>query len=207
VFCCFDYHQSPRAGDRNRRGANLRHVLRLVISTHGQTLSKLPPERTNTICRPASSGKRPLNSAASPAAPAPSITHFSNSANLSIAKANHSSSIETILCFNCLVMESVRSPACATANPSARVNFVETRTASPAATPAAKHEAFFGSTPMISRLGLSACSTMAVPDSRPPPPTGTRIASQSGTCSRISNPYVPCPGGLDASKFFVLCPH
>ena len=32
-----------------------------------------------------------------------------------------------------------------------------------------------------------------MPASRPPPPTGTRIVSTSGRCSRISRPTVPCP--------------
>ena len=48
--------------------------------------------------------------------------------------------------------------------------------------------------------GFSALVATAMPDTRPPPPTGTTIVSTSGTASRISNPTVPCPAMILASS-------
>ena len=39
-----------------------------------------------------------------------------------------------------------------------------------------------------------------MPDTRPPPPTGTTIVSTSGTASSISKPTVPCPAMILASS-------
>ena len=36
----------------------------------------------------------------------------------------------------------------------------------------------------------------AAPAIKPPPPTGIMHASTSGTCSKISNPTVPCPARI-----------
>ena len=41
-------------------------------------------------------------------------------------------------------------------------------------------------------------TTVAIPASKPPPPTGTTIVSSRGACSRISSAIVPCPAMTDA---------
>ena len=48
-----------------------------------------------------------------------------------------------------------------------------------------------GSTPMTSTSGCISLIAIATPAIRPPPPTGTRTASTSGHCSRISSPIDP----------------
>ena len=90
-------------------------------------------------------------------------------------------------------MASVWRPASATANPSASVNRVATRTGASAASPAAKHAAFAGSTPMICKSGLSACNTVATPASNPPPPTGTRIGFGIGNLFQDFKSQRPLP--------------
>ena len=48
-----------------------------------------------------------------------------------------------------------------------------------------------GSTPIILTVGLISFAAQAIPEINPPPPTGTRIISASGSSSRISKAIVP----------------
>ena len=53
-----------------------------------------------------------------------------------------------------------------------------------------RHAACSGSTPTIAHVrACSALTTVPMPAIRPPPPTGTTIASTSGVCSRISSAH------------------
>ena len=53
--------------------------------------------------------------------------------------------------------------------------------------------AITGSAPMMQMPGRLPLAATAIPEINPPPPTGTTIASTSGTASKISSAMVPWP--------------
>ena len=56
---------------------------------------------------------------------------------------------------------------------------------------ASTHKTPVGSAAMIVMSGLRLFAAMEMPDIKPPPETGTMIASREGTCSNNSSPTVP----------------
>ena len=55
-------------------------------------------------------------------------------------------------------------------------------------------------TPITRTSGRTLLIASATPAMSPPPPTGTRMASMSGRCSRSSSPSEPCPATTRASS-------
>ena len=84
--------------------------------------------------------------------------------------------------------------------PSAIVIVVAAGSTHPDARLRAASSAFAGSAPWTARPGRSDVAAIAVPDRRPPPPTGATIASRSGTSSTSSSAAVPCPAITLASS-------
>mmetsp|Transcript_17211 Transcript_17211/g.42356 ORF Transcript_17211/g.42356 Transcript_17211/m.42356 type:complete len:417 (-) Transcript_17211:535-1785(-) len=157
-------------------------------------VSMLPPHRHTTTFLPASSGSLPAMHAAMPAAPAPSCTSFSHSTSRSSATEMSFSLTCARRSTRCRSTSKERGPTVGTARPSARVGpGISTRTGIPAAMAAAMEAQRSGSTPTIITLGLMVLTASAMPAMRPPPPTGTMMASTFFTSSRISSPTLPAP--------------
>ena len=57
-----------------------------------------------------------------------------------------------------------------------------------------------GSTPIILMLGFFNLAAAAIPETIPPPPTGTSNTSASGNSSKTSNAIVPCPSITSSSS-------
>ena len=85
------------------------------------------------------------------------------------------------------------SPGLLTAMPSAIVAPSWTRTGCPAASEAGTAAAASACTPTTRTGGSASLTATAIPDARPPPPTGTVIVRTSGHSSMISRPRVPWP--------------
>ena len=83
------------------------------------------------------------------------------------------------------------SPTSRTAVPSAMVLAEGIFTAWPASRAAVSEGAPAGSTPITRIFGLYSFAKVATPQARPPPPTGTRMVSTSGSSWTISMPMVP----------------
>ena len=85
-----------------------------------------------------------------------------------------------------------RSPS-ALRRPSAMVAGLRLGRMRPARNERAASSAPAGSTPITRMAGLSVLAATAVPLSSPPPPTGQRMRSRSGTCVSNSTAAVPWP--------------
>ncbi|KRY56555.1 Protein AAR2 -like protein [Trichinella britovi] len=129
-------------------------------------VSMLPPLNTMTIFLPFSSGSKPEINAAKPAAPEPSTINFS-------------------------VSNSPLQPNVGTAKPSASVGRRVTVVGFPAFIDSLKVWQLSAIAPTTCTDGRKDLTAKATPLIRPPPPTGTTIASKLPTCSTTSNPMVP----------------
>ncbi len=77
--------------------------------------------------------------------------------------------------------------------PSAIVVTRSRRCAVPAFIDGSRQAAPSACTPTMRTVGARWCRAVAMPEIRPPPPTGTTTVSASGQSSAISRPTVPCP--------------
>mmetsp|Transcript_12516 Transcript_12516/g.39556 ORF Transcript_12516/g.39556 Transcript_12516/m.39556 type:complete len:259 (-) Transcript_12516:673-1449(-) len=156
-------------------------------------VSMLPPHKMVTTFLPLSSGKVPARRAAMPSTPAPSTTIFCSSTMRKIARAIQRSDTQRTSSTNSRTSSKALAPTVGTARPSASVGPMRTSVGSPAASAAVMDAQVFGSTPYTLHSGRSDLTDSAMPAMRPPPPTGTTMASTLGTCDRISMPMVPAP--------------
>jgi hypothetical protein len=85
------------------------------------------------------------------------------------------------------------SPARRTATPSAMVWTRGSSHMQPCSMQCFSVGAPSGSTPITFIEGLNALAAIAIPETRPPPPTGTSIHWQSGSSFSISRAIVPWP--------------
>mmetsp|Transcript_22766 Transcript_22766/g.51347 ORF Transcript_22766/g.51347 Transcript_22766/m.51347 type:complete len:238 (-) Transcript_22766:658-1371(-) len=91
-------------------------------------------------------------------------------------------------------MRRVSVPVVLTATPSAKVSTLSRTACAPVRSDSNMALAPSGSTPMINTSGLSRFTYAAIPAMRPPPPTGTKMASMGWVhARRISIPMVPWP--------------
>eukprot|EP01137_Pigoraptor_chileana_P027929 Opistho-2@11203 len=163
------------------------------ITRPSTVVSMLPPQRGTITRFPRSSGRSPAMHAARPVAPPPSTTAFSSSTRCSTASAMYFSLTVTIWSTRVLQISNALDPTQGTARPSASVDCASMVTGFPAFIAAVRLAHRSGSTPMTLTSGRSVLTARAMPARRPPPPTGTTIASKSSSCSMISSPIVPCP--------------
>mmetsp|Transcript_25236 Transcript_25236/g.60728 ORF Transcript_25236/g.60728 Transcript_25236/m.60728 type:complete len:208 (+) Transcript_25236:567-1190(+) len=163
------------------------------ITRPSTVMSIFPPQRGRTTFLPFRSGHSFCNNAANPVAPPPSTTHFSISVSLSTAKAMLCSSTHITLSTRSRAVSNALSPILGTARPSANVAPAVPSTTLPALSESVYDAQSFGSTPITCTSGLSVFMTTAMPAISPAPPTGTTMASRSGTCSNASQPTVPAP--------------
>ena len=117
--------------------------------------------------------------------------------------AAHMASVSTVMTSsrNSRQRRKVSAPAWRTATPSAKRPTVGSTTRSPASSAAAMQAASSGSTPITLVSGRRYFTKVAMPAARPPPPTGTKIASIGPECwVRISMPMVPWPAITSGSS-------
>mmetsp|Transcript_18395 Transcript_18395/g.49810 ORF Transcript_18395/g.49810 Transcript_18395/m.49810 type:complete len:215 (+) Transcript_18395:287-931(+) len=165
--------------------------------------SMLPPHSGTTTFLPFMSWRSrgpPGSSAARPVAPPPSTTIFCVSTSRSTARATSFSSMTTTSSTHRRATANACEPTCGTASPSARVGSTDTATGRPASSAAVYDAQRRGSTPMTFTFGLSVFAASAMPAIRPPPPTGTTMASTLGSCSSSSMPMVPVPAMISGSS-------
>ncbi len=161
-------------------------------------VSMLPPHSTMPTVLPLNCS-RCCNSAATPVAPAPSVTVFSISISRAIASSIVDSSTSNTSFTNARAIVIGISPVSRTAKPSAIVS-VPTFTASPRNRCDIAGNVL-DSTPMISMLGFTPRAATAQPAIRPPPPTGIMSVSSCGAASSISSASVPCPAMMYGSSY------
>ncbi|KRY08130.1 Protein AAR2 -like protein, partial [Trichinella patagoniensis] len=162
-FCSPPVRSLMLTTNRTRRPSNAIARRKLWQRT---VVSMLPPLNTMTIFLPFSSGSKPEINAAKPAAPEPSTINFS-------------------------VSNSPLQPNVGTAKPSASVGRRVTVVGFPAFIDSLKVWQLSAIAPTTCTDGRKDLTAKATPLIRPPPPTGTTIASKLPTCSTTSNPMVP----------------
>ena len=118
-----------------------------------------------------------------------------------IAAQIASLSTNTISSTVCVAIANVCSPTSRTATPSANSPTRSSTTRWPASRERFIASASTGSTPMMRTEGMTALTYAAMPASRPPPPTGMKMASRApGRWRTISSPTVPCPAMTSGSS-------
>jgi hypothetical protein len=98
-----------------------------------------------------------------------------------------------------LIYSKFISPILLTAVPSAIVFASLSSTTSPFCNAASADAAPSGSTPITFICGFFNFAAQAIPETKPPPPRGTRIISALGNSSSISSAIVPCPSNTSSS--------
>ena len=159
-------------------------------------MSTLPPERTMQVLPFCAGLTREASSAETPTAPPPSTYIFERSKRIIIASATLSSSTSTSSSTQVSISGRVMSPGCLTAMPSANVG-----TAPVGALPYiyGAHEEIC--TPIILTSGRCCLIASAVPEIKPPPPSGTITSDSSEISSSSSRPSVPCPATTSTSSY------
>ena len=132
--------------------------------------------------------------------PAPSATVFSRSTRTRMAFAISASVTATMRSTCWRTRGKVISPTRLTAMPSAMVSPTEARRGPPESRAVCMLGQAAASTPTMRTAGRRARIAVAIPDTRPPPPTGTTTVSRSGACSRSSSPIVPWPATTISSS-------
>ncbi len=158
----------------------------------------LPPLITTPPGRPGAETV-PASRAASAQAPLGSTASLQRSNRKRIAATICPSETVTTESTSRLITGQVSSPGIAVCWPSAIVGPTCTRTRSPAASERLTSSDASGSTPITRVCGASAAITVAQPEIRPPPPTGTSRMSGAPSSQQLERDR-PLPGHHSGSS-------
>jgi hypothetical protein len=177
--------------------AGLHRSARIAAAASGATL---PPETTSATFDPGSSSTFPESTAAAGPAPATSQASFAREYMKRNASRRSSSVTSTDSTPSSRHVATQFAPAYGPFIPSA-IDRGWTVTGSPAFRLSCSALLSSGSTATTRAWGFAPLTAATIPDTSPPPPTGTITTSTSGTSSTISRPTVPWPAITSGSSY------